>query len=74
MCGNEAKVTNESLMEIGETCIQGTCPIQILGELVYKEPAPLRYFLAIRISSFLSLFYLEVNLMPYGFLFLSISP
>ena len=27
MCENEAKVTNKSLMEIGETCIQRTCPI-----------------------------------------------
>ena len=40
MCGNEAKVTNRNLMEIGETCIQGTCPIQI--------------YLAIRMASFLS--------------------
>ena len=27
MCENEAKVTNKGLMEIGETCIQRTCPI-----------------------------------------------
>ena len=41
MCKNEAKVINKGLMEIGETCIQKTCPIQ-------------KNFLAIQTQSFLS--------------------
>ena len=40
MCENEAKVTNKGLMGIGET--------------LYKGPAPFKYFLALRIPSFLS--------------------
>ena len=48
MCRNEDTLTSKRLMEIGETCIDGTCPIQIFS---------------------CHLFYLEVNLMPYGFLF-----
>ena len=41
MCGNEAIVTNKRF--------DGK-----LGKLVYKGPAPFKYFLAIRIPSFLS--------------------
>ena len=40
MCGNDAKVTSKSLMEIGKR--------------VYKGPVPVKYLLAIRIQSFLS--------------------
>ena len=53
MCGNEGKVTNKRF--------DANC----MGKLVCKGPALFKYFLAIQIPSF----YLEVNLMPYGFLF-----
>ena len=36
-----------------------------IGETCIQGPALFKYFLAIRIPSF----YLEVNLMPFGFLF-----
>ena len=51
-CENEAKVTNKGGMEIGETCIQNTCHLNIFLLSEYH------------------LFYLEVNLMPLGFLFI----